>query len=175
MSQLSFALHWASNAQPGLHRPVARSQNDRPTQAADRQSGGVWQVALLQTWFGPHGLSHPLQCSGSEVKSTHSAPHSVRPTGQVGPAPPVPGAPAPPVPGEPAPPPVPGEPAPPEPTAPPPPVAAAPPTPGPAPPPVPGCGEGEPDEHAASNASTKRIGTDRDKPGRDKVRSSTKK
>jgi hypothetical protein len=25
-SQVSFVLHWASNAQPGLHRPVERSQ-----------------------------------------------------------------------------------------------------------------------------------------------------
>ena len=49
ISQVSFAPHWVSSAQPGLQRPVARSQNENPTQATDRQSGGVWQAEPEQT------------------------------------------------------------------------------------------------------------------------------
>ena len=49
MSQVSFVLHWVSNAQPGLQRPVARSQYEKPTHAVERQSGGVWHVELAQT------------------------------------------------------------------------------------------------------------------------------
>jgi hypothetical protein len=48
-SQVSFAPHCVSNAQPGLHRPVARSQKARPGHGADRQSGDAWQTELEQT------------------------------------------------------------------------------------------------------------------------------
>jgi hypothetical protein len=49
MSQVSFAPHWVSNAQPALHTPVERSQKARPGHGADRQSGDAWQTEPEQT------------------------------------------------------------------------------------------------------------------------------
>jgi hypothetical protein len=48
-SQVSFAPHCVSNAQPALHTPVERSQNARPGHGAVRQSGDAWQAEPEQT------------------------------------------------------------------------------------------------------------------------------
>jgi hypothetical protein len=60
-SQVSFAAHWVSNAQPALHRPVPRSQKARPGHGADRQSGDAWQTELEQTCPVPHAFAQPPQ------------------------------------------------------------------------------------------------------------------
>jgi hypothetical protein len=170
-SQVSLVLHWVSNAQPGLQRPLARSQYEKPTHAVERQSGGVWHVELAHTWLVPHAWPHPLQLRGLAVVSTHSPLQSVRPVGHVGPEPPVPPTPVPALPPVPvalpptepptAPPPppvpllLPPTAPPPVPVVPPRPVSAPPgPVPAvplPAPPPVPGFFDGEPDEQEASS------------------------